>query len=84
MIHIDPALVVDLLGDTLGRPASHPLFPTPVVTDVTLARRLRLLYNVLTGPSTPLEQHEHLASTVRLLAGHASRRPAEAARPPRP
>ncbi len=81
MIHIDPALVVDLLGDALGHPASRPLFPTPVVTDVTLARRLRLLHNVLTGPSTPLEQHEHLAATVRLLARHASRRPAEAAPP---
>ncbi len=64
-----------------ARPAGHPLFPTPVVTDVPLARRLRLLHSVLTGPSTPLEQHEHLAATVRLLASHASRRPAEATPP---
>jgi AraC-like DNA-binding protein len=87
MIHIDPALVVELLAEAndrgvgAARPAGRPLFPTPVVTDVPLARRLRLLHSVLTGPSTPLEQHEHLAATVRLLAGHASRRPAEATPP---
>ncbi|HEY2239876.1 MAG TPA: AraC family transcriptional regulator [Streptosporangiaceae bacterium] len=88
MIHIDPALVVELLDEAAGRdrpcaPRSggRPLFPAPVVTDVPLARRLRLLHNVLTGPSTPLEQHEHLAATVRLLTRHASRRPAEATSP---
>ncbi|HEY2520219.1 MAG TPA: AraC family transcriptional regulator [Streptosporangiaceae bacterium] len=81
MIHIDPALVLDLLGDTLGHPASNPLFPTPVVADVTLAHRLRTLHTVLIGPSTSLEQHEHLASTVRLLARHASARPVVASSP---
>ena len=88
MIHINPALVVDLLSEAADnggphtpRTAGRPLFPTPVVTDVPLARRLRLLHAVLTGPSTPLEQHEHLAATVRLLVRHASRCPAGAAPP---
>jgi AraC-like DNA-binding protein len=67
MIHIAPALVAELLAD-----ASWPLFPTPVVDDPALARRLRLLHQVLTGVSTPLGQHEHLTSTVRLLTRHAS------------
>ena len=88
MIHIDPALVTGLLteasddgGHLTGRPAPRPLFPAPVVADVALARRLRTLHAVLTGQSTPLEQHEHLASTVRLLARHATSAPAEAAPP---
>jgi AraC-like DNA-binding protein len=96
MIHLDPALVVELLTEAAGagggrsgggghggRPVGRPLFPAPVVADVSLARRLRLLHMVLTGPATPLEQHEHLASTVRLLARHASGRPVVEA-PPAP
>jgi AraC-like DNA-binding protein len=88
MIHLDPALVTGLLteandggGHVTGRPVPRPLFPAPVVTDVALARRLRTLHAVLTGQSTPLEQHEHLASTVGLLARHATSAPAEAAPP---
>jgi AraC-like DNA-binding protein len=81
MIHIDPGLVVELLGDPLDRPAPRPLFPAPLVTDVALAQRLRALHAVLTGPSTPLEQHERLSSTVRLLARHASAGPVIAASP---
>ncbi len=81
MIHIDPALVTDLLSEAGGRMVGRPLFPAPVVVDVALARRLRLLHTVLTGPATPLEQHEHLASTVRLLTRHAAA-PAVAANSP--
>ena len=73
MIHIDPALVTELIGPgRSGRSTGPPLFPAPVVDDPALARRLRLLHTVLTGTSTPLEQQEHLTSTVCLLARHAS------------
>jgi AraC-like DNA-binding protein len=81
MIHIGPDLVAELLGDgPAGRgPGGRPLFPVPVAQDPALARRLRLLHIVLTGAATPLEQHEHLTSTVRLLARHATRATATAA-----
>jgi hypothetical protein len=73
MIHIDPALVTELIGPGRpGRSGGPPLFPAPVVDNPALARRLRLLHTVLTGTSTPLEQQEHLTSTVCLLARHAS------------
>jgi AraC-like DNA-binding protein len=79
MIHLGPDLVTELLGRDSGTPGGRPLFPAPVVEDPALARRLRLLHTVLTGASTPLERHEHLTSTVRLLARHATRPSAAAA-----
>jgi AraC-like DNA-binding protein len=81
MIHIGPDLVAELLGAELAGRGSgdRPLFPAPVVEDPALARRLRQLHTVLTGAATPLEQHEHLTSTVRLLARHATRATATAA-----
>jgi AraC-like DNA-binding protein len=101
MIHLAPALVEELLGDSVAAGVSGrgtvsrrgsasgravgsglPLFPTPVIDDPALAQHLRLLYTVLTGTSTPLEQHEHLTSTVALLRRHAT--PATAVRPAGP
>ena len=71
MIHIDPGLVTDLLADVRGRPAGRPLFPRPVAEDSGLAAALSDLHIVLTGTSTPLEQHEHLAGAVSRLTRHA-------------
>jgi AraC-like DNA-binding protein len=95
MIHLAPALVEELLGESAiagvsGRGSAsgragvsgRPLFPTPVIDDPWLAQRLRLLYNVLTGTSTPLEQHQHLTSTMGLLTRHAT--PATAVLPAAP
>ena len=52
MIHIAPALVRELFATT-----GPPLFPTPVVDDPELARRLRHLHTALTSSSTPLQHH---------------------------
>ncbi len=68
MIHIAPALVRELFAGT-----GPPLFPTPVVNDPELARRLRQLHTALTRFPAPLQQHEHLTAAVRLLARHATR-----------
>ncbi len=72
MIHIDPGLVTNLLADARGRPSGLPLFPRPVAADAGLAASLSDLHAVLTGTSTPLEQHEHLTGTVARLARHAA------------
>jgi AraC-like DNA-binding protein len=72
MIHIDPGLVTDLLADVRGRPSGLPLFPQPVAADASLAASLSDLHAVLTGTSTPLEQHEHLTGTAARLARHAA------------
>jgi AraC-like DNA-binding protein len=71
MIHIGPDLVAELLADASGRPAHLPLFRRPVAEDIGLSRAIRRLYAVLTGTSTPLEQHEHLVRSVALLTRHA-------------
>jgi AraC-like DNA-binding protein len=77
MIHIAPDLVRELFAGT-----GPPLFPTPVVDDPELARRLRQLHTTLTSSSPPLQphnsltslqQHEHLTATARLLTRHATR-----------
>ena len=73
MIHIDPGLVTDLLAEVRGRPAGRPLFPRPVAEDAGLAAALSDLHTVLTGTSTPLEQHEHLAGAVSRLTRHGMR-----------
>jgi AraC-like DNA-binding protein len=52
MIHIAPALVRELFAA-----AGPPLFPTPVVDDPELARRLRQLHTALTSSSAPLQHH---------------------------
>jgi AraC-like DNA-binding protein len=52
MIHIAPALVRELFPV-----AGPPLFPTPVVDDPELARRLRHLHTVLTTSSAPPQHH---------------------------
>ena len=64
-------LVTDLLADVRGRPAGRPLFSRPVAEDTGLAAVLSGLHTVLTGTSTPLEQHEHLAGAVSRLTRHA-------------
>jgi AraC-like DNA-binding protein len=52
MIHIAPDLVRELFAAT-----GSPLFPTPVVDDPELARRLRQLHTALTSSSTSLQHH---------------------------
>jgi AraC-like DNA-binding protein len=52
MIHIAPDLVRELFAGT-----GPPLFPTPVVDDPELARRLRQLHTALTSSSPPLQHH---------------------------
>jgi AraC-like DNA-binding protein len=53
MIHIAPALVRELFAAT-----GSPLFPTPVVDDPELARRLRQLHTTLTSSPASLSHHE--------------------------
>ena len=57
MIHIAPALVRELFPV-----AGPPLFPTPVVDDPELARRLRHLHTALTTSSAPPQHHVPPAS----------------------
>jgi AraC-like DNA-binding protein len=52
MIHIAPDLVRELFAGT-----GPPLFPTPVVDDPELARRLRQLHTALTSCSPPPQHH---------------------------
>jgi AraC-like DNA-binding protein len=71
MIHITPEAVAELLGDAGVRTGGRPLFRTPVVNDPALARRLRLLHNVLTGTPNlagpaPLQQHQHPGTPAAL------------------
>ena len=68
IIHIASDLVAELLHG-----AGQPLFPTPVVDDPELARRLRQLHTALTTSPGSLSQHERLTATARLLTRHAKR-----------
>ena len=70
MVHIWPEFFASLTGAPL------PLFRSPVIEDPEIARAVRALHLVLTGPAGELERHERLAGTARLLLRHAAgRRP---------
>jgi len=72
MIHLAPALLTGLLADLTGIPAGMPLFGAPVLSDPALAAALRRLHRSLTGPASPLEETERLASVAALAARHAT------------
>ena len=74
MIHLAPALLTGLLTDLTGTPAGMPLFAAPVLTDPALAAALRRLHRSLTGPASPLEQSELLATAAALAVRHAAGR----------
>jgi AraC-like DNA-binding protein len=83
MIHVPPALLLDVLTDMTGRAAAAPLFTTPVVGDAAFGAAVRRLHSSLTGPaseSTPLEHAERLTAMVGIAARHAASpgRPARA------
>jgi AraC-like DNA-binding protein len=79
MIHIGPGLVAGLLTEMGDRPAALPLFASPVLTDVTLARILCRLHAALTGPAAPLAVSECLVTAVAQLTGRGAAGPAPAA-----
>lgn len=72
MIHLAPALLTGLLADLTGTANGMPLFAAPVLTDPALAAALRRLHRSLTGPASPLEQSERLATVAALAARHVS------------
>ena len=78
MVHIWPEYFAGLIADTTGRSAPAPLFRSPVVADPVLARSLRRLHAVLTGPGTELERCDRLTETAWLLLRHATPRAREA------
>jgi AraC-like DNA-binding protein len=75
MIHLAPALLTGLLSDLDGAAAGMPLFAAPVITDPALAAALHRLHRSLTGPASPLERSERLATVTALAVRHAADRP---------
>ncbi len=80
MIHLAPALLTGLLSDPDGAAAGMPLFAAPVITDPALAAALRRLHRSLTGPASPLERSERLATVTALAVRHAGGRPRDQGR----
>ncbi len=83
MIHVRPALLLDVLADMTGRAAAAPLFTAPVVGDAAFGAAVRRLHSSLTGPvsaGTELERAERLTAMMGIAARHAARqgRPARA------
>jgi AraC-like DNA-binding protein len=74
MLHLAPALLTGLLTDLTGTANGMPLFAAPVLNDPALAAALRRLHRSLTGPASPLEQSERLATAAALAARHVSGR----------
>jgi AraC-like DNA-binding protein len=52
MIHLRPALLLDVLADMTGRAAAAPLFTAPVVGDAAFGAAVRRLHASLTGPAS--------------------------------
>jgi AraC-like DNA-binding protein len=71
MIHVPPALLLDVLADMTGRAAAAPLFAVPVVGDAAFGAALRRLHESLTGPASALERAERLTATIGIAARHA-------------
>ena len=65
MIHVGPEFLADRLADVTGRPASLPLFASPVLDDAAAARAVYGLHAALTGGAGPLERSERLAARWR-------------------
>jgi AraC-like DNA-binding protein len=82
MIHVGPEFLTDLLADVTGRPATAPLFASPVLDDAAAARALHRLHATLTGGASPLERSERLASAAALLVRRGASRPSALAAPP--
>jgi AraC-like DNA-binding protein len=82
MIHIGPEFLADLLADVTGRPASLPLFASPVLDDAAAARAVYGLHATLTGGAGPLERSERLFAAAALLVRRGASRPPALAAPP--
>jgi AraC-like DNA-binding protein len=72
MIHMRPALLLDVLADMTGRTAGTPLFTAPVIGDPAFGAAVRRLHASLTGPATALERAERLTAAVGIAARHAA------------
>lgn len=69
-LYVPPALLAAVAGSVEDAP---PRFDQPVVDDPALANGLRSLFELLDGPSEPLERHASFTGVMRdLCAGHAS------------
>jgi AraC-like DNA-binding protein len=82
MIHVGPEFLADLLADVTGRPASLPLFASPVLDDAAAARAVYGLHAALTGGAGPLERSERLFAAAALLVRRGASRPPALAAPP--
>jgi AraC-like DNA-binding protein len=81
MIHVGPEFLTDLLADVTGRPATRPLFASPVLDDAAVARAVHGLHATLTGGASPLERSERLAAAGALLVRRGATRPPAPAAP---
>jgi AraC-like DNA-binding protein len=72
MIHMRPALLLDVLADMTGRAAAAPLFTAPVVGDAAFGAAVRRLHASLTGPASALGRAEWLTVAVGIAARHAA------------
>jgi AraC-like DNA-binding protein len=81
MIHVGPEFLTDLLADITGRPASRPLFASPVLDDAAVARAVQSLHAALTGTASPLERSERLMAAAALLVRRGATRPPVPAAP---
>jgi AraC-like DNA-binding protein len=81
MIHVGPEFLTDLLADITGRPASRPLFASPVLDDAAVARAVHGLHAALTGAASPLERSERLMAATALLVRRGATRPPVPAAP---
>jgi AraC-like DNA-binding protein len=69
-IYVPPALLAAAAGSAEHAP---PRFTNPVIDDPALAVSLRSLFELLDGPSEPLERHALFIGVMRdLCAGHAT------------
>ncbi|HZZ50097.1 MAG TPA: AraC family transcriptional regulator [Pseudonocardia sp.] len=66
IVHLQPALVAELLAELPGPHRGLPLFTEPVVDDPALAASLRRLHRTLTGPT--LRRDENLMDVIAALA----------------
>ena len=69
-LYVPHAVLAAVAGSAQGAPLR---FPEPVIDDPDLANSLRSLFDLLDGPSEPLELHALFTSVMRdLCAGHAN------------
>ena len=72
MIHVEPALLTDVLADITGRAAAAPLFALPVISDAAFGMVLRRLHASLAGPASALERAERLTDVAGVAARQAA------------